>query len=354
MTDLALVYGRLRMARRPVLAGLAVLSAVVGTFAAIRAVEKVWKADIIRNLDAARAFQEGSFGTVPDYLYSPLAAALTIPALALPTDVAVVAWLAIKIAILAVMVAYATRGLDRTDRILLGVAVIGFLPLVYDLEVGNVTVLVLASIALIAWTPDRFAAGIPLGLILATTPKPQLIPVLLWLALVHRRALAGALVTAGVATLVGLVVLGSAVYVTWVGILRAPAYLNAGEVLNLAVWAFPGPIAVLAAAGAVALFVVALTRGYWPGFVASLCLGMLVAPYTLIYAAGVMPAAAPALARAAPRATLALTLIAPVALLVAFPVWVGAVLALSALLPATAWPAAGVVSEPTPPSGHPA
>lgn len=324
--------------QRPALAALAFLSALVGSVAMARGVEHIWTADIQRNLDAARALVNGDFGTTPDYLYSPLAAALTVPALAVPTDVAVVAWLLFKVGLLAAGAAFATRGLDRVDRILVGIAVVAFLPLLYDLEVGNVTVLVLVSVALIAWTPDRIATGIPLGLILATAPKPQLLPILIWMLLVHRRALIGALVTAGFATLVGLAVIGSAAYATWVAILRAPAYLNAGEILNLAIWGLPAVVAVPAAVAAIAAFAVALRRGYWPGLVAAICVGILLAPYTLIYAAGVVPAVAPAMARAATRTTLVLALVAPAVLVVAFPVWIAAVLALAVLLPATAWP----------------
>jgi hypothetical protein len=47
----------------------------------------------------------------------------------------------------------------------------------------------------------------------------------------------------------------------------------------------------------------------------------------------------PAAARAAPRAVLALAVTAPVALVVAFPAWVGAVLFLAVLVPADRWPA---------------
>src|SRR5665811_325567 len=111
------------------------------------------------------------------------------------------------------------------DRWLLGVAVIGFLPILYDLELGNVTVIVLVAVAAIAWTPDRIATGIPLGLILATAPKPQLIPVLVWLAVAHRKALTGTIVTAALATLAGLALTGPDAYAAWVEALRAPAYL---------------------------------------------------------------------------------------------------------------------------------
>jgi hypothetical protein len=330
--------GRWVIARRPALVGLAFLTALVGGFAVARAAQNVWAVDAHRNLAAAVALQNGTFGSVPDYLYSPLAAALTVPALALPTDVAVVAWLVLKIALLAVGTAIATRGLGSIDRLLLGVAVVGFLPILYDLELGNVTVIVLAAVAVIAWTPDRVATGIPLGLILATAPKPQLVPVLIWMLIAHRRALGGAVVTAAGATLVGLVLTGPAAYTAWIAALRAPAYLNSGEVINLALWSLSPVIAVPSALAAIGAFYLALRRGYWPGLLAAMCLGLLLAPYTLIYGAGLLPVAAPAAARASPRAALGLAITAPVALVLAFPAWVGLALALAALLSASAWP----------------
>jgi hypothetical protein len=198
---------------------------------------------------------------------------------------------------------------------------------------------VLAAVAAIAWTPDRLATGIPLGLILATAPKPQLVPVMIWLVLVHRRALAGVLITAATATLVGILVTGHAAYLAWVEALRAPAYLSGGQVINLALWSLPTALAAVGAVAAVTAFLVALRRGYWPGLMAAICVGLLLAPYTLIYGAGLLPAVAPAAARASLRATLALALTAAVALVLVFPIWVGVVLAMAAILPARAWPA---------------
>jgi hypothetical protein len=337
-TRVTLRYGGLRIHVRPALLGLAFLSVLVGAFAFVRAAEKVWAADVNRNLAAASALQHGTFGTTPDYLYSPLAAALTIPALTLPAGVAIAAWLAIKIALLLAGTAIATRGLERTDQILLGIAVVGFLPLLYDLELGNVTVIVLAALAAIAWAPDRFATGIPMGLILATAPKPQLVPVLLWLALAHRRALAGALLTAAVATLVGIALTGPDPWATWVAVLRAPAYLTSGPVINLALWSLPPVIAIAAAILALGAFLLALRRGYWPGLISAICVGLLLAPYTLIYGAGLLAAAAPAAARASPRVTLALAITSTFGLVLAFQIWVAAVLVLAAFLPAEAWP----------------
>jgi len=334
-------FARWAVARRPALVGLAFLTALVGGFAVVRAAQNVWAVDAHRNLAAAVALQHGAFGSDPDYLYSPLAAALTVPAVALPTDVAVVAWLALKIALLVVGTAIATRELGGIDRLLLGVAVVAFLPILYDLELGNVTVIVLAAVAALAWTPDRIVTGIPLGLVLATAPKPQLVPVLVWLAVAHRRALVGALVTAALATLVGLALAGPTAYTTWVDALRAPAYLTSGDVINLALWSLPPVIAIPGAVVAAGGFLLALRRGHWPGLLAATCVGLLLAPYTLIYGAGLLLVAAPATVRASPRAALGLAIIAPIALVLAFPMWVGLVLALAVLVPAESWPSRG-------------
>jgi hypothetical protein len=339
---------------------LAVVSAIVGAFAVVRAAENVWAADAGRNLEAARALLDGSFGTVVDYLYSPLAAALTTPALVVPTDVAVIAWLAFQLLVLVVATAVATRGMEQPDRLLAGIVVICFLPILYDLELGNVTVVVAASVALVAWAPDRFATGIPLGLVLATAPKPQLIPVLIWLAVFHRRALVGAVATSGLATLTGVAIAGPGAYATWLEILRAPRYLGGEGVINLALWSLPLPLALAGSVAAVGAFVIALRRGYWPGLIAGICVGLLMAPYTLIYAAGVLLVGVPAAARAAPRAVLALAITAPVVLIVAFQAWVGAVLALAVLVPASAWPPSPIpprelagAAPPEPDAGEP-
>lgn len=327
---------------RPALVGLAGLSTVVGVLAFVRAFHNVWAVDAHRNLAAASAALNGSFGAVPDYLYSPLAAVLTIPALLVPPDAAVALWLAFKLALLFGGTAVATRGLEVPDRALIGIAVVTFLPILYDLELGNVTVLVLAAVVLVSWNRDQLITGIPLGLLLAMAPKPQLIPVLLWMVVANRKALAGTIITAGSVTLAGIAITGIPAYLTWVTTLRAPAYLNAGEIINLAIWSQPMVVIVVGTAAAVLAFGLALRRGYWPGFIAAMCLGLLLAPYTLIYAAGLLPAAAPAAARAAPRATLLLALTAPAALVLVFPLWVAIVLAVAALVPAVAWPGRAV------------
>jgi len=326
---------------RPALIGLATLSTIVAAFAFVRAIPEVWGVDAMRNMAAATAALHGSFGQVPDYLYSPLAAVLTVPASLLPPAIAIALWLAARLGILLVGAAIATRGLARLDRVLIAICLVTFLPLLYDLEVGNVTVLVLAAIAIVAWNPDRLMTGIPMGLLLATAPKPQMIPVLVWMLVANRKALAGAITTAGAATLAGIAVTGIAAYTTWIATLRAPAYLNTGgEIINLAIWPQPPIVVWVGTALAVIGWAMAMRRGYWAGLLGAMCLGLLLAPYTLIYGAGVLPAAVPAAARAAPRATLLFAFTAPVALLLVFPLWVAAILGLAALLPAVLWQAA--------------
>jgi hypothetical protein len=100
-------------------------------------------------------------------------------------------------------------------------------------------------------------------------------------------------VTAAGATLVGLALIGTAAYAAWIAALRAPAYLNSGEVINLALWSLPPVIAVAGAVAAIGAFYLALRRGYWPGLLAAICVGLLLAPYTLIYGAGLLPVVAP-------------------------------------------------------------
>ena len=324
-----------RASTRPALLALAGLSVLTGIGLLLSVAGTAWAADAHRNLLAARSLLDGTFGTVEGYLYSPLAAALTVPALTVPEGAAIVGWLVLKLAILAVAASAVTRGLAPLDRLLAAAAVIAFLPDLYDLELGNVTILIAAAIAVVAWMPDRWATGVVLGIMLAATPKPQLIPVLIWMAVFRRRALVGALGAAGLGTLAVFAIVGPGPFETWVAALRVPPDLTQG---NFSLSALPPLVAVPAAVFVAAGTLLALRRGPAPGLVATLACGLLVSPYTIMYAAGVLVVAAPALARAAPRATLALALLAPVALVVAFPLWVASVLLLALNIPRGRWP----------------
>ena len=302
-----------------------------------------WAADISRNLAAAQALLEGRFGTVEGYLYAPFAAMLTVPLLALPAAAAVIVWLLAKVALVVAGVGAATRALSTRDRVLCAVAAVTFLPIVHDLLLGNVTVLLAAVIALVAWTRDRAATGLPLGIVLAAVPKPVLVPVLVWMLLWRRRAALTALLVAAVASLATLVVAGTDATAAWLAALRDPPILSGG---NFALSSWPAMPAALAAMATIAATVVALRRGEGPGLVAALACGLLVSNYTVLYGAGVLLAGVPVLARAAPRATAAIALVAPIGLIAAFPVWVASVLGLALAVPVQAWPRPARVRRP--------
>ncbi len=321
--------------------GVAVLNVVTGIAAWIIVAPAAWADDARRNLAAAEALLGGHFGTVEGYLYAPLAALLTAPFACLPEAVAIGAWLAFKTLLILVGALVALRGRPALERAAAAIAAVAFLPIVYDLELGNVTVLLVAAVAVVAWCDDGYLVGVPLGLALATAPKPQLIFVLAWMLLFRRRSLVGAIATAAAATGLAVLVVGPDPYRAWIEALRAPSYLAGSQVGNKSLTTLPTPLALASVVASFALALVALRRGPWPALTAALALGLLVSPYTLVYAAGIFLVVAPALWTGAPRVLLALALTAPVGLVVAFPAWVGAVLAAAAVLPGAAWQAVG-------------
>jgi hypothetical protein len=311
---------------RSALLALAALSVVSTASFVIRTAPFAWAADVHRNLSAARALLDGTFGTVEGYLYSPVAAALMIPALAVPEGWAVVGWLILKLAVLLAGTLWASRGLDSSDRFLAFVAVVGFLPVLHDLELGNVTIIVAASIAAVVWLPDRVATGVLLGIVLATAPKPGLVPVLFWMALFRPRALAEAFIVAGLAIIATWIFVGTSPFVAWIAALQAPPNLISG---NFSLSGLPTLPAIVASVATIVATVLAVRRGPVPGLLAALACGLLVSPYTILYAATILVVALPAVARAAPRTTLLLALTAPVGLILAFPLWVGCLLPLA-------------------------
>jgi len=222
-----------------------------------------------------------------------------------------------------------------------------FIPCVLDLSLGNVSILLAAALALVAWRRDELWAGVLIGLALATVPKPQLLPVLVWMVLFRPRATIGALVAAGAATCLAALVFGVDPYLVWFDILRAPDYVVSGSTQgNLALGAWLSdrlpdlapltlPLSVLAVAGAV----FGLYRGPWPGLIACTCLGLLVAPYTMAYGAVLLLVAVRPLAVVAPRWVVVLALAAPLGIILAMPVWVAAVMIVAVAVPRADWEA---------------
>jgi hypothetical protein len=329
-----------RTSIRPWLVSVALFQVIFGAVAGSAIASHAWLSDATRAVLAAQAIQAGTFGVDHGYLYSPLAALLVVPITWVPAGLAGGAWLVARAAVLLAAIRHETRAMAPIDRVLVGLAVAAFLPTVYDLMLGNVSVLLAASIGLVAWSRDRFRAGLPLGLALATAPKPALLPILVWMALFRRKALAGSLGTAGLATLATLAVVGLGPYLAWIDVLRHPEYLAGPQGGNLSLSALMPPLlAVPLAIAAIAAGLVALRRGETPGFLAVLAIGLLVAPYTLAYGAVFLLLAVRPLAAVLPAPVLTLlAIVAPILVIVFLPLLAGTVLAIALVVAPSRWP----------------
>ncbi|MFL5755757.1 MAG: glycosyltransferase 87 family protein, partial [Chloroflexota bacterium] len=155
------VLDRARTARadRALLNAVAGLTIVLGVGIGLAIAPTAWAVDIRRCIDASAALLAGQFGIDRGYLYSPLAALLTAPLTVLPFGVAAVAWLVAKGGVLAWGVRHETRGLSTIDAVLVGLAVVAFVPTLHDLLLGNVTVFVVAAVALVVWRRDGLLTG---------------------------------------------------------------------------------------------------------------------------------------------------------------------------------------------------
>jgi hypothetical protein len=328
-----------RLAIDPRILAIAAFNAIFGLVIAGMIATHVWAVDGDRNLRAALALANGTFGTDRGYLYSPLAAALTWPAAAwLPPIVAVWGWILARAALVAAGVARETRRLTRPDAILVAVATLAFIPTIEDLMLGQVSVLILATVAIVVWRGDGYLEGLPLGLILATVPKPAIIPILVWMLVYRKRALLAALLTAAALTLLGLVLFGPTSYGDWLNVLLHQASVLPLPAGNQALGAvFPPIMAWPLMAVAVAATGVALVRGETPGFIACLCVGLLVAPYTMAYGAILLLLAVRPLAAAARAPAVLLAAIGSLAVVLFLPLWTFAILATTLVVPQAAW-----------------
>lgn len=167
----------------------------------------------------------------------------------------------------------------------MAIAVFGFLPVVNELVLGQVTILICAGLYP-AVVKDSWRRGIGLGIVLATVPKPVLGPVLVWMLFRRRKALMSGVVVAVLLTSAGIIALGLTPYVWWADALR-----GAGEVGrhgNISVWT-DGMTAggAIVATLALVAFGVAM-RDETQGLAAALYAGLLLAPYTLVYALAIL------------------------------------------------------------------
>jgi len=305
--------------RRSVLLLLAGLNAVTGFLTAVVTIPLSLGADLGPLRIGASEFA-GTPPEVPVFLYSPIAAAMAVPLAQLPLSVLTAAWITAGASLLLAGVARETRGWPAIDRALAAVVVLTWVPVVNELILCQVTlVLAAAAWAVIRGGGSRLS-GIPMGIVLATIPKPMLIPFLVWMAFRRPQALVSTVVTACVLTVAGVTLLGPDRYAGW---FRSLAHAGAVDRLgNLSLWA-DGPVPIALSAAAIALVLVLLTilADEDAGLVAAFVAGLLLAPYTLAYGVTILLVGFGAALRAHRRAAIGLALTSAPAIFGAFPAW---------------------------------
>jgi hypothetical protein len=141
----------------------------------------------------------------------------------------------------------------------------------------------------------------------------------------RRRAMLGLVGAAAATMLVGLLVAGPDLHRQWLDTRAATGAVARNG--NRSLWAAPGAIATTLALAVVAATLFATWRDESAGFIAALFAGLLLAPYTLVYAASILLLAVSPGLEIAPVATRVLALVANPAMVGAFGAWCGAGLA---------------------------
>jgi len=304
------------------LAAIAMLNAVTGAVVAATLAPISFGGDVDIFRRGAQGLLTGE--AVTDFLYPPLTAALAIPLTWIPFEVAALGMSILGGAILVSGCLFVTRGWRPLDRLLVAVAVFGFLGVVNELILGQVTTIIAAAIFLVVTGEDRRRNGIALGLVLATLPKPFLVPVLLWALVYRRRAALTSIATGSVVGLAGLLVFGLPAHRRWIESLTIAG--STTRDMTASAWVDGvTPVALVVTIAAVVAFVAAMRRPEM-GAVAAVAVGLILAPYTLAYGTTALLAVAPVAFRVAPVTARAGSLAANIALLVAFGGWAVAIL----------------------------
>ena len=249
------------------------------------------------------------------FLYSPLMALVARPLTWLSPTTSAITMTLVGCSIVLIGVLLETRGKAAIDRVLVAIAALTFAPVVYELLLGQTTLLIAAALYPLARRPDGFRNGIPFGIALALAPKPLLFPILVWMLVWRRRGLAGTVLAALVLTGVGVVFVGIDQYRDWILVLGGAGRESVAGTLtlslhgNFSLW--PLNPATFALAGVVAAATLwTIVRDSSRGFVAALLAGLLLAPYSILYAFSILLLAVKPALEFAPHATRALALIA--------------------------------------------
>ena len=206
-----------RWSGRPTLFAVAVMNVITGLgLGATLAPMAGWDSGLYRR--CALLLAEGRTDFC-GFLYSPLTALVARPLTWVSPTTAIVAMTLIGVAILLAGVMLETRGQAAVDRVLVAVAALTFAPVVYELLLGQTTLLIAATVYLVTRRSDGFRNGIPFGIALALAPKPLLFPILVWMLVWRRRALMGTVVATLTLTVVGIALLGLDQYRDWLMVL---------------------------------------------------------------------------------------------------------------------------------------
>lgn len=322
-----LVEGLARWAARPTLFAIATLNAITGLFLLATIADANFGADSGLYRRCALRLAEGNTDFC-GMLYSPLMELAARPLTWISPMTAMIVMTLVGVVILLAGITLETAGRAGIDRILIGVATLTFAPVVHELLLGQTTLPIAATLYLVAWRTNRARNGVPFGIALALAPKPLLFPILIWMLVWRRRALKAALLTAVALTGLGLVTLGVDQYREWILVLAGTGRASiAGDLSlwergNFSLWPMDLPSMVIAGAVATAALWTIL-RDQSRGFVAALLAGLLLAPYSQLYAFSILVLAVKPAIAFAPRATRVLALIANVAgpLLGALTIW---------------------------------
>ena len=235
-----------------------------------------WGMDADRMLVASKALLSGhSLYSDPEFLYSPLAVVLGIPAALVPREYTLLA-LALVNALLAISVSY---WLSRGSWLAI-LLVVTFLPFINDVALGNFMVPITAAMALACFGQPRRRSGVALGMVAAAIPKPLLAPYFVWLVVHRRRPAEGAIATAAVATVLATAVTGPAAYMDWLHNLAQGTGAIAVWIGNSGVSGYVPAAAVPTAIIVMGLTLLAVARAHENRSLAwVLAAGILVSPY---------------------------------------------------------------------------
>jgi hypothetical protein len=297
--------------------------------------------DGLRVLDAAAAWRGGGNPyEIPGYLYAPAATLMAVPFAALGDTVAIVGWLGLEVALIAIGTRWATSAAPWWVTAAALPCVLLFQPVIADLLLANVTVALTFGMLLVV-RRDRPASGLLLGVLAAAFPKPLLAPFVLWALVWRREASRGILAGAAATTLVALVIAGPGAYASFARLLLSGGGVGPAFVGNTSLTLVSVPLAIaVGLVVGVAFLVVLLRRDQVTSLLWAVTAGIFLAPYAGGYAGLPFLAGLPSFWAAAP----VLAIFAAATMVIGgqlYPVSGAVILAVALLVPAV--PQAGSV-----------